>query len=208
MSLPTKPGPGTWVPEKDRDTRWYIFKKLFLCRVPNIQTMSEDYIRTFGMPTTGVSRYDTETANELIDTMLPISRMVELHKEGVNVRVQKYTDTKLIYEHITDHLNWWKEQLRTGLNTRGAPLEDLKDLDNFAQVVYKYAAPQFTDTIIESLLSRSMASLMTTRDSIMKPRVEVHTTNPAEEEKPLYPERVSMASVFNRPIANGKPKWR
>lgn len=211
-------GNGTWVPVEERSTRWFIFKHPYLCRVSNIQTMSIEYLQHFGMPSVGDKRHDTETANELISRMLPISEMVKLFNDGVNIRVVNYADTKDIYERITDHLNYWKQNLENGLNTRGAPIEDLILMDTFAVAVYDHAKHQFTTNVVESIIARRMSTtLRVNRDRILTKRVELppallnsdgnlETVVPDER----YPARVSMASAFAATKASitGSPKWK
>lgn len=203
----------TWVPESERDHRWYIWKKKFLCRVPNIQTMSVEYIQMFGMPACGDPHQDRETANELVSRMLTINEMIDFFNQGVSVAVVNYKDTKEIYERITDHLNAWKQHLEHGWHTRDAPIDDLLTMDKFANVVYRYAAPQFTTATVESILARRMSStLRVGRDKIMggmKPKVVIINALGEKEEEKL-PERVGMADDFlNRKAANaGAAKWR
>lgn len=205
----------TWIPKEQRDTRWYIWHKLFACRVSNIQTMSLTYLQHFGMPSTGDTRLDQETANELVTRMLSINQMVEYFRAGVNVRVIKVTDTKEIYEHITNHLNAWKYKLENALNVRGAPLDDLVALDSFAVAVYKHARHQFDRQYVDSYLARKMSStLRVTRDRILKPMepqvVTINGDPNAQEQEKKYPEHESMADVFlgRQRAVNGAPKWR
>lgn len=209
-------GNGTWIPESARDSRWWIFKKLFMCRVSNIQSMSVEYLQHHGMPSVGDSRHDTETANELVTRMLPISEMVKFFNDGVPVRVCNYADTKEIYERITDHLNFWKQNLENGLNTRGAPIDDLLLMDRFAMTVYEFAKHQFTTEIVDSIIARRMSStLRVSRDRIMgrKPKT-IEVTNPetgaTHKEEEGLPARMSMSETFasRKAISGGAPKWK
>lgn len=206
-----------WLPPEARDTSWYLFNERFMCRVPNIQTMSVDYLRQFGMPTSGDPRIDQEMANELVQRSLTIDRMFEYHRSGVQVRVMKEKDTARIYEIISNHLQAWRTKLQREMNVGNAPLEDLIALDAFAAVVYKHARHQFTREFVESTLVRKMSStLRVTRDSIIKRDApEVIRVNPfnkeeeaaAQEQK--FPEHDSMAEAFTarHRSLNGGPKW-
>lgn len=204
----------TYVPEHLRDTAWYIFNKKYLCRVSNIQTRSIDHIALFGSPTCGDPARDRDMADQLIDRMLTINEMVEFFKQGITIRVANVRETKSIYEHITDHLNYWKRHLEESWHTRGAPIDDLILLDRFANVVYRHAVYQFTTEIVESLLARRMSSVMTVnRNSIMGNKAKVVTIN-ANGEKEVteakIPERESMAEAFAGKKAgiSGASKWR
>jgi hypothetical protein len=207
-------GAGTYVPLNQRDHRWGIFKKKFLCRVPNIHMMSTDYVKHFGMPSYGDPDADRQTANELITTMLTVAEMVGYYKRGVTVRVVKIPDTKEIYEHITDHLNAWKKELEVGWHTRNAPIEDLLELDKFANAVYRFAAPQFTTQTVDSILARRMSgTLRVSRDKIMggnKPKVMIVNAVGEKEEVSKIPERVGMADSLlgHKAAVSGAAKWR
>lgn len=205
-----------WVEESKRDTRWWIFHKQFLCRVSNIQSMSVEYLKMFGMPSSGDPYYDKQTANELIMRMLTIDDMVEFFRNGVSVYVCNVADTKEIYERITNHLMAWKHQLEHGFHTRGAPLDDLILLDRFAVAVYKHAKYQFTPDIVDSIMARRMSSILkTSRADILSAKAKTQVVNPEtnEPEEDPYPERVSMADVFagrkpTPPSRTGGPKWK
>ncbi len=205
-------GKGTWVPKEQRDTRWYIFKHTYLCRVPNIQTMSVEYIQQFGMPASGYAEHDAGTANELVTRMLSINDMVVHFGNGVNVAVVNWKDTKDIYEKITDHLNAWKEKLEIGWHTRDAPIDDLLLLDRFAMKVYQHAVHQFTTETVDSILARRMSSVLrVSRQNLMGAKPKIMTINgDGEKEGPAVPERTGFADTFlnKKAVASGAAKWR
>lgn len=204
----------TWIPPEQRDSRWWIWNKLFRCRVSNIQSMSVDYLKQFGMPTSGDARYDKETAHEQVIRMLSINQMVEYFRSGITVGVCDVKDTKEIYEIIVRHLEAWKQKLHFELNVRAAPVDDLVLLDDFASAVYKHARHHFTRQYVSSLLAQRMSTtLRVTRDRIMKPlEPQVLTINgvPAKEEEKKYPEHESMSDVFlgRKRVVSGGPKWK
>ena len=178
-----------WVPENQRDTSYYIFNEKYRCTVPYIDMRSSDHIKMFGMPSTGIKEIDREAASERIDTYLSINQMIEYFKRGALVGVRKVSDTKAIYERITDHLNAWKLQLKNGLNNGDAPIDDLILMDKFANSVYAHAKYQFTSEIIESLLLRQMNNIMPfNRDSLINNMQESrlrkeNRDNPIEKEE-------------------------
>lgn len=208
---------GTWVPESERDTSWWIFNQKFRCSVPQIDMRSADHIKMFGMPSSGIKEIDNETARERIQTYLTISQMVNYFKHGALVGVTKISDTKIIYERITDHLNAWKRQLQHGLNNNDAPVEDLMLLDNFANAVYAHAQYQFTQEIVDSLLLQQMGTIMPfSRGSLIanmekgRKRKEGRDEPPKEEPEEQRPPRASMADFFSgyQPGSTLKPnRW-
>lgn len=138
-----------------------IFDCLFTVRVPDLQTRSEQHIKMFGVHSTGDRAQDMVMANQLITVMLSIAKMVEYHKQGVNIRVVKREDVLTIYDYITRHLQAWKDRLNQGLNIGDAPIDDLISLDQFANVVHESAKYQFTREIADSILAKHLSSTIT-----------------------------------------------
>lgn len=202
-----------WVPENERDTRWYLWNPKFLCKIPLIQTMSVEYLQHFGMPSSGDKVLDNIAANELVHRMFTINDIVEHHRLGHRVGVVRAEDTKTIYEYVSNHLNAWKQKLEQELNTRAAPIDDLVALDQLAVAVYKHARHQFTREYVDSVLARRISStLRVSRDRILKPRApEAVTINGIEEVKQeKLPEHDSLADLFlgKQARIQGAPRWR
>jgi hypothetical protein len=207
-----RPTASTWLPPEKRDTAWYLFHKLFLCRVQAIQTVSIEAMREYGTPTSGDPDFDKQMQNERVDRALSIAQMVEYWEAGVTIGIADQKDTKVIYELISDHLNAWKNKLENELNIRHAPIDDLVKLDNFANAVYRHAKYQFGTEYVESILHRKLSGAMRVpRDQLLKPVAQVTTINaessPEPDEK-TYPERVSMADAFTRGRLNGPVSLR
>lgn len=141
------------------DTREGIFKKKFHVRLPYIETLSIDEIRTHGMPYSGIDELDQSVARDLVDRYYTIDEMIDFMRRGVTLRIPRYENTKRIYEYIQAHLEAWKEELLTQHNAAYAPLEDLIDLDKFAVIVYSKAKYVFKSHNAGDFMSRSLASL-------------------------------------------------
>lgn len=191
----------TWVPPEKRDTRFYLFNKLFRCKVPNIQSMSPEYIRHIGMPTVGIPEYDRSMANELVDRMLSVAQMVDYHQKGVEVRVCNPADTAAIYDIVTNHLLAWKRALEATRHFVDAPIDDLIALDEFANIVHPHAKPFFTKDVMDSLLARRITSVSKfSRENVLPaPKLEVKRsseTSAAQPEPSPEEGRESMAKVF------------
>lgn len=194
------------------DTASYLFDYLFKCRIPNLQTMSVEYIAFFGMPTTGDQGIDKELADQWITTMINISKMVEYHKQGISIKIAKYEDVKTIYNYISLHLQAWKRQIEDGINLGDAPIDDLIDLDAFANTVYDHAKYQFTRDIADSILARHMSSIVRfNKNNFFKTEAPKETSEDgitrinAEEIDP-HPKRESLADIFkDRKI--GARRW-
>lgn len=197
----------TWIPEEQRDTRWYIWHQRFQVRVPFIQTLSVEYIQKFGMPTTGDSQHDRSTANESVIRMLTIAEMVEYFSRGVTIAVCNVKDTKKIYEHITDHLMAWKKELEESIHVRNAPLEDLKRLDKLAHAVYAHAKPQFTSEVVESIINRRIAGASRVPLSRLLAMPDEIKPKELPPEAMPDPGRVSMADIFAARQQATRSRW-
>lgn len=188
-------------------TDYYIFEKLWWCRVPFNASRSVDHIKHFGTPMSGDPDRDRATANELVDRMITIERMVEYSKTGVHVYVKNRNDCKEIYEAISLHLQSWKRHLESSLNTGDAPLQDLVDLDQFANLVYSHAKYQFTNQWMEDVLQRHISSsLRVSRGNmfVSKPTIMPEDTRSDEDRlREQYPDRQDMSDIFARRLQAG-----
>lgn len=182
-----------------------IFNELFLCRIPQYKTMSTDYLKIFGTPTTFNPDIDRELSKELIKVMIPISKMLDYFKEGIVVRVIHEKDTLNIYESITMYLRQWREQLYVGLNNGNAPLEDLISMDEFAQAIYPYASSHFKDDSILSTLNQFRKSNKLMAHGL----IGRLNKNPKEDpnKKEEVPQRESMADFFKE-TSIGLKRWQ
>lgn len=187
------------------DTSYYIWEPLFRVRVPQLQTTSPEYIRHFGTPTTGDAAIDRDLANQLIDTAIPIAKMVEYYKKGIPVYIAKTSDTKIIYEYIENHLLAWKRRLEVGVNIANAPIDDLILLDKFANSVYEHAKYHFAPDVVESIFLRSMP-MGVGRSNFLVPQAPPPSTT-TEDNDNNYPKRESLTDHFkDRRV--GVRKWK
>lgn len=143
---------------KEHDTSWYLWELRFACQVPQLATMSETYLRMFGLPTSGNPDVDRTLNNQWLDLWLNIDSMVEYHRKGAPVRVLKHEDTLTIYLHIQDHLEAWAKHTKGGFHMYRVPKEDLIALDRLASHVYPHARNHFKDNSVQSSFLRSLES--------------------------------------------------
>lgn len=187
-----------WVPYDKRPPAWFIWNELYQVSIPYIQMLSMEELEEYGMPASGDPYYDYGTANELRMIMIPISQMVIYFSKGVQLYVVNKDDTKRIYERISDHLNAWKANLEHSLNIGDAPFEDLKLMDQFANVVYEHAKYQFTDDTISSFLARRVDARSTQLHDMID-RIENPVSQQQKEKDDhdkQFPKRESMADFF------------
>ncbi len=188
-----------------KNTEKKIFDELYLCRIPNYKTMSADYLKIFGTPTTFNNDIDNQLSKELLTVMIPISKMVEYFQDGIVVRIVKAADTKLIYENIQLHLTVWRNYLERGLNTGNAPMDDLIALDQFASAVYPHATAFFTPAQVDSLFSRQTAGSIVNNSKIIQSLNK--KINNQDKEKEEIAQRESLADFF-KDKSMGIRKWQ
>lgn len=150
---------GTWVPEDQRDTRYYIFKQLFMVRVNDLARRNLKHIEAHGVRITGNRDYDRSVKEELCTCYLPISELAVYHDQGVSIYLVKPSDAKVIYELVHEHLSNWMKYLEEQIGIGDAPIEDLLILDNFANTVYPSAARFFPNGKPEDVFSKASRSI-------------------------------------------------
>lgn len=139
------------------DTRYGIFKEIFLIRVPMIHTRSIEDIQYFGVPTSGMKQYDDPY--EKITVMWTIDKMVECYHSGGQIYIPSEETIIQIYDKITRHLNAWMTEIRNSRNLSTAPIEDLKKLDDFANSIYEHAKYHITEEFFSEIHAVMPASL-------------------------------------------------
>jgi hypothetical protein len=193
------------------DTTKNIWEYLFMVRVPLLQSVSIEQLKKTGVRISGNKTDDINIKNEWLTSYMPISQMVDYHREGTLIRVVNQSDLPVMYDFISRHLSAWKEQLEYGINIGNAPIDDLVAMDAFATAVYEHAVHQFSRMEADSLIARHLMTLTSVnrqnffkQDSIKKylstDGVEVdengtvHIAGKKTEEE--TPQRETMAEFF------------
>lgn len=187
------------------DNRDGVFKKRFLCRVMQKDIRSIDDIQKHGSPVSGYSPVDDAMTQEWVERLWPVVHMASHYGKGYNIRIVKYTDTKLIYDNVQAHLMSWRERVQTSFNPGNIPIEDLLTLDKFANAVYdkaKYFFESKTDDPFLNLISQFNGGF--TADDILnafqvkRPEHVAQENAMTEQEKidAQFPARVSMSDLF------------
>ena len=223
-----KPYEGKAKPLPTTDPRWPIFGQLYLVRVPVLQMRSVEDIKEFGVPISGDDRTDKMISDEERKVMLPISRLVELNKQGCRIGVVNGADTKNIYDAISIYLEIWKEKMTNRLNQVNIPVDDLIALDQFAHQIYDRAKWHFDDQFISQHMSvirqsgvRGLLSAIKLKPKvdpidrevagvrIIKPlrpnqqqKLEAPELVEGLEEEDPFVERKSMADYFKAPLTS------
>jgi len=189
-----------WLPEDQRDTRYYLWEPKFLCRMRYSDSMTIGQLRSRGIYTSGDPVEDKRMMNSQTNFYLSINDMVEYFRQGIVVSVLDRADTATIYEHISNHINAFREEINKAFTMDHIPLDDLVLLDQFASTVYEHAKHEFTKDAAHSLIARRMDALAGfTPSNILgeEKRAAVPATTPeGEEEDDGYQKRDSLADYF------------
>lgn len=196
-----------------------LWDHLYLVKFPKMATTSVDYLRAVGMHITGDRRIDETMAGEWITTYISIARMIEYYEKGVQIRIIKEDDVEDIYYKISAHLDAWINHLRYAINIGDAPIEDLIEMDRFANDIYSHAKYRMTGEVMNSFLRGKFAETLTfTPSNFMKlpsnakinsplvlknPISGVTTIHPLENE---IPERVPLGNYLKEQLT-GLKRW-
>jgi hypothetical protein len=198
---------GKIVPDKIFEDIWdYLYK----VRVPYLSTMSEEYIKQFGVPSSGDKKIDKEQMNQLITTYMTIEKMVSLFKEGVPIRLVEPDAPKKIYESTSKYLDYCRNMLERQINISDAPLEDLIAMDLFASSVYEHAkyhmvASSHTSPLAMALNRYSGFKLKNDRLSMLpSSQNDTSSINPSIVSESIndIPQRESLADLFKKQMSN------
>lgn len=143
----------------NEDTVQALWDRVWHCRIRQIDLLSENYIREFGMPTVLDPGIDQEMANQLVDVYIPVVKMIDYYSKGVTVRIVNPEDIKLIYHHLQTHLELWQHRLKTSFNISDAPIEDLMAMNEFANTLYPWVKEYYKNNGSGSELIREIRKL-------------------------------------------------
>lgn len=179
------------------DTRIGIWEKIFKCGIRYIDLMREEEIRLLGLPTTGDPTLDRSMMHNVQDTWLTINEMIEYYRRGIEIRIRNYDDTKRIYDYIQAHLKAWQRDILNSHTTRHAPLDDLIDLDRFANLVYDKAKYLFNANATQS---EFIEGLERSLNFVSLFNIPQETPSRDTEGKDPYPKRESFEKLFTERV--------
>lgn len=120
-----------------------LWDKLYNVIIPDVLTLEDDYIRTFGVRLSGDKKVDADVHKRKIHSMLNVIAIAHYFNEGIPVEFLHREDLATIYKDIVGYLGEWKEYLRTQINVNPAEYQELLDaLDKFAAELYLRLNPR------------------------------------------------------------------
>lgn len=135
-----------------KDTTVALWEILYEVRLSDIGSRNLEELKMFGHPVSGIKEIDMYLKHNPIDRWMCIADMVDYYREGIPIRLINHSDTKEIYEAITEHIYAWRNVCEYGVNQNNAPLEDLVWMDQFAEKVYGHASNYIDKSVREHLV--------------------------------------------------------
>lgn len=172
------------IDRKNHTAAYKIFHYYFRCYIPQNHLYSNDYLRDFGIPTTGNKAIDQAMGASKTLVQVTIMEMAEHLDNGANITLENNAKSVEIYNIIKDHLAEWQRQVKNNLIITSAPIEDLRKLDNLATEVYKIAKGYMKNAPSQSGLFNKLRA-MEQRRGISKTGEEKVTRIIPNEHKPV-----------------------
>lgn len=122
-----------------------IFKDLFKVSMMQKDIRSIEEQRVFGNTSTGDKKLDEMLANSYVTIYLTINDMIEYYREGITFRLTDASDSKVIYEVISEHTARWRDALQHAFNMGKSPVEDLITMEQFIATIYERAKFEYID---------------------------------------------------------------
>lgn len=123
----------------EHSAAYKIFHYYYHCLIPQHHLYSQDFISTFGLPTSENREIDRELATSEVLTQVTIAEMSQHLANGANMTLEEPRKSVEVYRILREHLLDWKRKTEDPLDTTEPPVEDLRDLDALAVEVYKIA---------------------------------------------------------------------
>ena len=184
-----------------------IWDNLYEMRLAYMDTLAAETITRRGTLFTGNKQLDRFNAQEPVHVVINIDKMVEYFKEGVTITFRNPgRDCREVYDLVNNYLLAWRVQLENGLNLGNVPVQDLMDLDRFAEKIYPLAlqfgaAPRNTGSFFGNMFAQGNGQFLM-RGKIFAP------TDDNGQVKPDVPEKHDPhANELTKSIARLRSHW-
>lgn len=131
-----------YITKEEMNTNVYkLMNTVFMVRMAYIDVVSHQEIKQYGLVSSGDPDDDRCNAFEKIKVGLKIPQMLEHYRNQVPFYLINETDEHMIYEIIYQHIYDWAEFAKSSrgmsANLARVPYQDLKDLSQLADHIYK-----------------------------------------------------------------------
>lgn len=122
----------------ERTVAQRIFFDRYWVLVPELHFRTDKELELMGRYSNNDPELDRQLMMNKIRIYIPIAGMCQYLEEGVRVELDTPTDSIVIYKLLVQHLQNWV-WLTNQLNPPEAPLDDLRIMDRFAEILYPVA---------------------------------------------------------------------
>lgn len=137
-----------------------IFNYFVECTIPAMYLYSQEYVKKFGLYTSGDADVDAQTFQSMVKANLTVAQMAQHMSDGATIALIHPEESKQIYQWIVEHINDWTDEVTKDPNRRDdVPVEDLRLLDQFAKEIYPMARQHMNTQVSGSRLFRSLDRL-------------------------------------------------
>lgn len=172
-----------------------IFNYFVECMIPAMYLYSQEYVKKFGLYTSGDADVDAQTYQSTVKANLTVAQMAQHLADGAALSLVNPDESKQIYQWIVEHLNDWTDEVAKDPNRRDdVPVADLRLLDQFAKEIYPMARQHMTTQVSGSRLFRSLDRLN------RRATVKRNLTTPEQVQNEVPTEHNPMAQVIAREI--------
>lgn len=183
--------------QKEKTPAFKIFHFFYEVIIPQHHLYSNDYLKEFGIPTSGDSAVDKEMANSPTYARKTIAQLAELVSEGASITLSNPEDSVQIYETIQAHLKQWNDKISRSPVDIKPPLEDLRLLDELAGLVFQVARRYMKESVPEGYFEK-----LSRRNSLgmnKKRKTQEVSNNPMEHK--------SLSESINKAAFSKIDRW-
>lgn len=120
-----------------------IWEDLYAVYAPDFVTMNSDYIRKFGVPSSGDKNIDKMMSSNLSYVKIPIIRILEYFENGIEVQIPSRADMIAIHKAIENYLSEWREHIKYDINLdKGKHKVLLLGLEKLSRLIFDKAHPR------------------------------------------------------------------
>lgn len=148
-----------------------IWEHLYGVYIPDFVTQNTDYIRKFGVRSSGDKNVDAMMANNTTMVRIPIIKILEYFDNGVEVQIPSREDMLTIHRNIELYLDEWRAYMRYDINSSAMQHKQLiLNLEKLSKLIYDKAKNR---EIVNNLFSVKSFGIMNPLQAAQEERKEV-----------------------------------
>ena len=148
-----------------------IWEDLYTVLIPEQVTMNRDFIKKFGVHTTGYKEVDKMMASNFTTVMIPIIKITEYFEDGVPIEIPSRDDMIVMHKKIELYLEEWREHIRKSFHSDPSEHKNLiMNLERLSKHIYLKAKPK---EVIENLFTSKKIGLINPFQEVKEEAKEV-----------------------------------